>query len=837
MHAQHIDFLDLLDGQVQFVVPRWQRRYRWGQADIERLVEDLLTVAIAGPEAAHYGGTLLTFPEPGPAGVVKTIRVVDGQQRLTTVSILLACIAEALGPDGQCGDWTAQIIREDRLTNRGKAPEKHCKLRLQHGDDDEYRLGLEGTPTGAGAVSQAWRIARRLVARNDVTQLFDGLMRLRVVSIGLEQKEDPQQIFESLNATGRPLTESEKVKNWLLMGLPDAEQQDLHDNHWLGIERTLGAQHTTEPTDTFLRDLLRWRTGEIIGIDRVYDALRRWAVRQGLAADRPALCRDLARLASLYGTITGTAKRHPNGKVEKELRHLRELGIDVHRPLTLRLLNDASENGGAGEGDDVLAKVLAGIGAWTTRMWLAERPMAGMNKAAAELAHGRGPGAGEDHVGFWLGRLQRLRNTRVGVPRDEEVREGIRARKAYGGGATRSAFAVLCELMEAEHREEAPARDHLTIEHVMPQKLTDEWKQALGDDAEEIHGRHRDRLANLTLSGNVTNAVMGANTFAAKRDVYGKSSIGMTRSLAKESMWGEEALARRADELARRALDRWPWSDRQGPLPEAQGGTETLKWRIESGAWHTESAASQMVLNVAATLLSRDPANAQRLSGEAVSSNVHPASRYPPGATVGTLTMRSVPGHDAYVLYPYEKDYSTSADRCRKMGKRCGITVEVEFEENNRTQAFWRFLEAQEGGVPGQKDSWKGPSQWTAPLNASDDRIGIYVGNPELLWLYIRAGESQPSKERAVRMRTYSWKIREEMGDQLLGESLEKHSADGMTITVQKRWTRDDEAEWPEDARWMKEQFERLRAIVADPPSEEDENGAVAADQTVTPYV
>ena len=225
---------------------------------------------------------------------MKTIRVVDGQQRLTTVSILLACIAEALGSDGQCGDWTAQIIRDDRLTNPGKPTEKYRKLRLQHGDDDEYRLGLEGKTTGAGAVSQAWRVARRLVARNDVAQLFEGLKRLRVVSIGPEQKEDPQQIFESLNATGRPLTESEKVKNWLLMGLPDAEQQDLHDNHWLEIERALGAQHTTEPTDTFLRDLLRWRTGELIGIDRVYEGLRRWAVRQRLAAGRPALCRDLA---------------------------------------------------------------------------------------------------------------------------------------------------------------------------------------------------------------------------------------------------------------------------------------------------------------------------------------------------------------------------------------------------------------------------------------------------------------------------------------------------------------------------------------------------------------
>ena len=374
-------------------MPRWQRRYRWGQADIERLVEDLLTVAMAGPEAAHYGGTLLTFPEPGAAGVVTTYRVVDGQQRLTTVSILLACIATELGPEGQCGDWTAKIILNDQLTNPDKAPEKFHKLRLQDGDDEEYRLGLAGKSTGAGAVAQAWRIARRLVARNDVALLLRGLERLRVVSIGLHANEDPQQIFESLNATGRPLTESEKVKNWLLMGLPDAEQHDLHDNHWLRIERTLGAEHTTEPTDIFLRDLLRWRTREIQGIDRVYEGLRRWAVREGQAGDRPALCRDLARLAGLYGTITGTAKRHCNRKVEKELRHLRALGIDVHRPLTLRLLHDASENSGAGEVDDALAKVLAGIGTWTTRMWLAERPMAGMNKAAAELAHPR-PRAG-----------------------------------------------------------------------------------------------------------------------------------------------------------------------------------------------------------------------------------------------------------------------------------------------------------------------------------------------------------------------------------------------------------------------------------------------------------
>ena len=320
MHAQHIDFLDLLDGQVQYIVPRWQRRYRWGQADIERLVEDLLTVAMAGPEAEHYGGTLLTFPEPGPAGVVKTIRVVDGQQRLTTVSILLACIAEALGPDGQCGDWTAQIIREDRLTNRGKAPEKQRKLRLQHGDDDEYRLGLEGKTVGAGAVSQAWRIARRLVARNDVTQLFEGLKRLRVVSIGLEQKEDPQQIFESLNATGRPLTESEKVKNWLLMGLPDAEQQDLHDN---SLASRSSAQARRRAHDRTHRHLPSGRSALADPRDsRASIAFTRDCDAGRCERDRPEIGRRYVALSRALPASTEPSparpKRHRNRKVERE---------------------------------------------------------------------------------------------------------------------------------------------------------------------------------------------------------------------------------------------------------------------------------------------------------------------------------------------------------------------------------------------------------------------------------------------------------------------------------------------------------------------------------------
>ena len=123
MDTRHIAFLELSNSQVQYVVPRWQRRYCWGQSDIERLVDDLLAVAQSqlGSDPAHYGGTLLTFPESLAVQPVTVHRVVDGQQRLTTVSILLACIAKELGPDGECGVWTGRTIMDYRLTSPGQS--------------------------------------------------------------------------------------------------------------------------------------------------------------------------------------------------------------------------------------------------------------------------------------------------------------------------------------------------------------------------------------------------------------------------------------------------------------------------------------------------------------------------------------------------------------------------------------------------------------------------------------------------------------------------------------------------------------------------------------------
>ncbi len=808
MEARQVNFLDLLDGQVQYVVPRWQRRYRWGKEEIERLVEDLLTVAVAGENASHYGGTLLTFPEPGgPPGVVKCYRVVDGQQRLTTVSLLLMCIAEGIESTEVCEGWSSGDIKNLLLFNQRVVNEKRFKLRLQDGDNEEYQSILRDSSVGISAVGQARKILIQLVKRHDVCHLIRGLTRLQVVSIGLHENEDPQQIFESINATGRPLTESEKVKNWLLIGYSESIQDDLF-RQWSDMEKTLGAPHSSWPIDEFLRDLLRWKTGKVVGQNKVYEEFRRWAVRSGRSGDRAGVCTEVVRLSKLYGLISVTPASHPETRVREELNHLRHMGIHTHRPLTLRLLNDAASDSECKLDNDALIECLELISTWITRLWATGRSTSGMNRAITELAYAPVPEG--DYTQAFLARITKLQNTHVGIPSDSQVEDGIHNRKAYGGSATATSFELLYYLNQKQNPPgEAIDRSTLTVEHVMPQKLTKEWAGYLGTEAETIHGRYRDCLANLTLCGDETNPSLGTQLFGCKKETYAKSPIFITRDLATEDRWNEETLERRARLLASMVVECWPWTH------QVNLKREWLKWRIDETDWRQEATASDMVVNVASALVTMSSENIEKLQGELLTQNIFAADD--PRVETSNLKFTDLPGRSDMVIHPYSNDYGTSIKRVREMCRKCGASVEMEEERISDIGRFWKLLKQTTGGIRGQKSHWKGPFQQTTPLNSSKDQVCVYVGNPESLWLYIRSGQ-EADEATIERMLRYSLQIQEEMGDQQLGTDFGKdivqYAKDGISVTVLRNWIRDDESQWSEAAVWILEQHDRLMEIV-----------------------
>ena len=563
MQPDEVCFLELLDGKVQYVVPKWQRRYRWGSAQITRLVDDLVLISEAADhDRAHYGGSLITFHPGGqPPGPPPIERVVDGQQRLTTISLLLSCIADVMTEQGEFGEWCRDDIRDLLRNPKGLNGVRLRKLRLQDGDDDEYRRVLVGDPNGHGAVTKAWRLLQELVEDRGAERIMRGLERFRIVSLGVGGNDDPQQIFESLNATGLKLEESEKVKNWLLMGLSDAQQQEMYDQHWLAIENALGANGESGPIDVFLRDFMRWQTGEVRAIGRTYDAFRRWAIETGWDAPtrRPELCARLAHLTELYGILTGTAGRHAEPAIESSLRHLRWMGLDTHRPFTLRLLYEHSAAGKGISSVDQAARLFEAVGVWMTRLWLADGPIGGLNRAFARMAFlGPGPVESDGYVAEWMKRIRALHRQDVGVPSDESVEQGIQRRGVYR--AKKAALAVLCALAEAEHGANAPDRKRLWTERVMPWRdLSSGWQEALGPHWEDVQWAWRYRLANLALVGDVQGAWGEHRSRAEKLTGYGRSTIGLNTWIARQPAWDAETLLRRAKDLAERAIRVWPW--------------------------------------------------------------------------------------------------------------------------------------------------------------------------------------------------------------------------------------------------------------------------------------
>ena len=560
MNAKETRFLELFNLKVQYLVPRWQRRYTWKETEIHRLMDDMLAIADAENQTRpHYGGTMITVAETSSV-VMKVHRVVDGQQRLTTVSILLACIAEELGANGMVGELTREGIRHDLLTNPKKQEDRRRKLRLQDGDEEDYRRIIEGDSPGSGdgKVANAWRIVKKRVDSRNVQSLINGLHRLRVITIGLEDRDDAQQIFESLNATGKPLTEGEKVKNWLLMGLSEDVQNELHDEHWLAVESALAARHDAERIDVFLRDVMRWWTGRLVAGKRTYDEFRRWAIREGRdnPDSRPELCAELASLAALYGQITGTADEQPSGNVKSKLDHLRAMGIDAHRPFTLRLLWDAQQARESGQDSTRLVHTLGSVSSWITRLWLAGHSFTGLGKAFVELARVTVPADDPDRAQFWERQIAGVPE-RCAVPNDSAVTDGIRLTSKYGGKDTRATRAVLCA-MDREQWGEVPC-GKLTVEHIMPQTLNEAWRRDLGERVEEIHGRHLHRLGNLTLCSGKWGSALSNHSFETKKQSYKKSGVQMTQRLADLPRWDEAAIRRRAEELAREALTLWPW--------------------------------------------------------------------------------------------------------------------------------------------------------------------------------------------------------------------------------------------------------------------------------------
>ena len=685
MKIDLVDFLDLFNRDIQYSVPRWQRRYSWDKLTIQQLIKDLVTISnVEHADARHFGGTLITYFGTTAPGRARVEHVVDGQQRLTTISILLICIAERLQKTGDTEQWDSKKIRDAYLNNR---LDPHTKLLLQDEDCIEYERILVGRSGGGGKILDAWKIIRKEVASNGADLLMKGLSRFRVIHFRCDPCDDPQQIFESLNATGVPLSEGEKVKNWLLMGLGAEIQEKLYQTHWAKIERCL-KREKSDQIDEFLRDFLRWKTGENWGKDKIYENLRRWWYKLG-GGNRTFLCEEFSRLSEIYGMISGVNERHKNVEINRFLIHLQALGLDVHRPFTLRLFDDATKPSTTGAHENELIETLTILSIWLTRIWLAGKSPRGLNSDFARFAHQKGALFMESYSQFWGEEIQKLRHSHSGVPNAEEIREGIRKKKAYRGRKYDATKSVLFAMNSHLENQGSIRIENLSLERIMPKKISNSWRLYLGEEVDEIHAGYVDSLVNLNLVEKGFSSDVSSHVYAKKREYYLNSAVRLTRELARKyENWREEDMDARSQELTDLALLCWPWEN----VTRAK-----IRWRIGKGDWREEKKYSEMHLNVVAELLDLDPErNSELLLGnqkkDICLSGMEPKS---PGTR-----FKQIPRHEDYVVdLNYGGD--VTCKRCTEMAKRCGETIE--FEYRNKQRDIWESINPEpthSGGHP-----------------------------------------------------------------------------------------------------------------------------------------
>ena len=556
MKATEAKLLDFLKKSPQFVVPIYQRTYSWADSQCRQLWDDILRTGANDDISAHFVGSIV-YIEKGIYQVTSQspLLVIDGQQRLTTISLLLEALARRIGDDEPVDGFSAKKIRNYYLLNPLEEGDRAYKLLLTQTDRDTL-LALvrqKALPT-----NHSIRIAenfdffeKRIKELNgDFTALCRGIAKLVIVDIALSRDQDnPQLIFESMNSTGLDLTQADLIRNFILMGLEPEHQNRLYADHWRPMEESFGQEAYGSEFDAFMRHYLTIKTDEIPKIKEVYEAFKAYARRADVAsAGVDALVADIHRFAGHYCAMA--LGKEQDKELAAAFKDLNELKANVAWPFLLELYDDYQQ--GQLSRDDFLRAVRL-VESYVFRRAVCAIPTNSLNKTFATFRRALDKERYLESIEAHFLLLPSYRR----FPRDAEFERELKARDLYN--FPRRSY--LLRRLENYGRKEPVPVDEYTIEHILPQNenLSQAWRDALGPDWKRVQETWLHTLGNLTLTG--YNAEYSDRPFPEKRDMPGgfrESPLHLNQGLAQVEVWNEEAIRQRADRLARQAVKVWP---------------------------------------------------------------------------------------------------------------------------------------------------------------------------------------------------------------------------------------------------------------------------------------
>lgn len=378
--------------------------------------------------------------------------------------------------------------------------------------------------------------------------LCKGVAKLVIVDISLSRDQDnPQLIFESLNSTGRELSQADLIRNFILMGLEPQLQTRLYELYWRPMEVDFGQEGYAAHFDSFIRHYLTMKTGEIPNIREVYEAFKQYARSPG-GPGVEILVSDIRAFAGYYCAMALGAES--DTALTAVFHDLRELKVDVAYPFLLELYHDYATQ--VLDQDDLLRAVRL-VESYVFRRAVCAIPTNSLNKTFATFARVLKKDRYLESIQAHFLLLPSYRR----FPSDEEFKRDLQTKDLY---SFRSRSYWLRRLENHGRKERVPV-DEYTIEHILPQNeaLSVSWKQELGPEWDRIQQTWLHTLGNLTLTG--YNSEYGDRPFSEKRDMRGgfrDSPLRVNEGLGALEHWNENTIRARADKLALQAVGVWP---------------------------------------------------------------------------------------------------------------------------------------------------------------------------------------------------------------------------------------------------------------------------------------
>ncbi len=557
MKATEAKLLDFLKKSPQFVIPIYQRTYSWMEKECRQLWDDIVRTGSNDAVSAHFVGSIV-YIEKGLYQVTghKPLMVIDGQQRLTTVTLLITALANALGETEPIDGFSARKLRNYYLLNPEEEGERRFKLLLSQTDKASLTAIVGGSDVPKHSsirVVQNFKLFESLVAERsgELASVCKGLAKLLVVDIALSRDQDnPQLIFESMNSTGRELSQADLIRNFILMGLEQELQTQLYEQFWRPMEVEFGQEAYSTQFDAFIRHYLTVKTGDIPRIDEVYEAFKVHARSPEVAAAGvEALVRDIRNFARYFCAIALGAEA--DAELKLAFHDLRELKVDVAYPFLLELYAD-HRDGHLNRND--LREAVRLAESYVFRRTVCAIPTNSLNKTFATFTKALKKDRYLESIQVHFLTLPSYRR----FPTDEEFQRDLQSRDLYNFGARRTYW--LRRLENHDRKERVPV-DEYTIEHILPQNqnLAPEWRAALGAEWKQIQQRWLHTLGNLTLTA--YNSKYSDLPFAQKRDMpevgLRYSPLRLNAGLGHVVDWNEEAIRHRATRLAAKATEVW----------------------------------------------------------------------------------------------------------------------------------------------------------------------------------------------------------------------------------------------------------------------------------------